>query len=935
MGGETPIAREEKLIITNNTVKFMKKYLFSALAMGLMLTSCQSDEPFALGEGGEKQVTFTLNVPCELGTRATTGNNSELGGFSNNQGVTRYYTLVLEANGDTQILKQSNATTTATFTPTVVLGRNYKITAYASLDNNGSIDEKADIEAISVKKNFNDETKDAYFHTTTHNFANGDLETLSLKRPFGKLRLLATDYNVTDNAKPITDVKSVTIEYTSEIPNQFDAVDGIFDNKVQIATYTYAWTKNGSNYENYYSMTDGAMPLFADYIPANGGDNPTSFKVTVTYGNNETYSRIFNDIPVKRNALTTLKGAFFTAGAQITVNVVDAFDNSEAENITFATTAKQFIDAVNAVEDDQVITLSDDIKFSENARTLNSGSWYDGLYYIGDKSFTIDLNGKTISQDGSVNDYLLNFKNAPATNTRSAGSKANTITIKNGTIDAGTAAYCALCTSSVQENQLTINLENVTLINKNSNGSTVKVRGGAILNVKEGTKIIGNDSYLGIECIASTVNINEGAEIYMNGTSSYNGCLVGVGGNGTINVKGGYGKGVKGGFIAMTSGGTINVSGGEWIANTDGTIGDNSNLYVLTAQSNKNESGFAGPSVINVTDGTFRGGMDAWVLNNLPEEQAELIIKGGNFNADPTRYLDEGCSVNKENDIYTVAGPAAKVGNTKYATIDDAIANWTNNTTLTLLSDVTLNDVVKISSTEHHILDLGTFTLTGAKGKNAIEIVNNGRSSASYALDIKADATNPGGISASSTIVKTTGKSGVKDRPIIRFYNGVFNASNIINHGGSNGTNCPQFQFHGGVYNGSLTANRALIQIYGGTFNGRFYISVDSSAYALISGGKFKYLDNLYGSALNSDKFTIGSSKGNFDRGVYVDDEGYIVVGGPVITEFGDKFAAKATNVSKAGSYLPYSSAAEHGLYYTNAEMAIKKHGEANVEVKQ
>jgi hypothetical protein len=111
-------------------------------------------------------------------------------------------------------------------------------------------------------------------------------------------------------------------------------------------------------------------------------------------------------------------------------------------------------------------------------------------------------------------------------------------------------------------------------------------------------------------------------------------------------------------------------------------------------------------------------------------------------------------------------------------------------------------------------------------------------------------------------------------------------------------------------------------------------MSVDSSSYARIGGGKFKYMDNLYGSALNADKFTIGSAKGVFDRGVYVDDEGYIVVGGPAITEFGDKFAAKATNVSAAGSYLSYSSAAEHGLYYTNAQMAIDKHKEANVVLK-
>ena len=221
----------------------------------------------------------------------------------------------------------------------------------------------------------------------------------------------------------------------------------------------------------------------------------------------------------------------------------------------------------------------------------------------------------------------------------------------------------------------------------------------------------------------------------------------------------------------------------------------------------------------------------------------------------------------------------AKVGNTEYATIDEAIANWTNGSTLTLLANVTLSDVIQLSSTEYHILDLGTYTMTAAKNKDAIQIVNNGRSSASYALDIKADTTNPGGITATGkAVVKTTGKSGVKDRPIIRFYNGVFTASNIVSHSGSNGTNCPQFQFHGGVYNGNISTNRALLQFYGGTFNGKFYASVDSSAYTLIAGGRFKYLDNLYGSALNADKFTIGTSKGNFNVGVYVDTDGYIVV---------------------------------------------------------
>ena len=84
----------------------------------------------------------------------------------------------------------------------------------------------------------------------------------------------------------------------------------------------------------------------------------------------------------------------------------------------------------------------------------------------------------------------------------------------------------------------------------------------------------------------------------------------------------------------------------------------------------------------------------------------------------------------------------------------------------------------------------------------------------------------------------------------------------------------------------------------------------------------------------NNTKFWFGTSMANSNVGLYIDDENYLVVGGPVITEFGEKFAAKATNPTKWSAYLQYSSAAANGLYYTNAEMAIKKHGEANVVLK-
>lgn len=282
--------------------------------------------------------------------------------------------------------------------------------------------------------------------------------------------------------------------------------------------------------------------------------------------------------------------------------------------------------------------------------------------------------------------------------------------------------------------------------------------------------------------------------------------------------------------------------------------------------------------------------------------------------------------------VLRAQGNVAKVGNTEYATIDEAIAAWTNGTTLTLLANVTLSDVIQLSSTEYHILDLGFYTMTAASKKDAIQIVNNGKSSASYALDIKADATNPGGITATGkAVVRTTGISGVKDRPIIRFYNGEFNSSYIVYHSGSNGTNCPQFWFYGGEFDGTIFANRAKFIFYGGTFNGNIHISVDSNADALVVGGTFKQLSNSYGSALNSDKFTIGSAAGVYDKEVYVDDNGYYVI---AAAEPSEGIQADVAKTPGTNDYLAYSKVATEGqLGYTDVYTAIEKNNSGTITV--
>ena len=338
---------------------------------------------------------------------------------------------------------------------------------------------------------------------------------------------------------------------------------------------------------------------------------------------------------------------------------------------------------------------------------------------------------------------------------------------------------------------------------------------------------------------------------------------------------------------------------------------------------------------VNISGGTFYSHFD----NVSPVELSSgSSITGGTYythSEDPSNhtyisnYVAEGYEL--VNGVVQ-REPVAKVGNTGYQNIDDAIAAWTNNTTLTLLADVTLSDVVTLKSTEHHILDLSTYTMTAASGKNAIEITCNGLSNATYALTVNADSENPGGITATGKSCIYYKKSdSTKDRPIILINNGVFTGSYSINSTSNGNTNCPQVWINGGVFNSYMNLTKNMLRVSGGTFHAAINCTGDSSAYREIKGGRFKSWQFMTADAPN--KFWVGSGNGNYNVGVYVDREGYLVVGGPVITEVSEAYPAMAADYNKWSSYLKYSSAATYGLFYEDKDMAIKKHGADNVTV--
>ena len=504
--------------------------------------------------------------------------------------------------------------------------------------------------------------------------------------------------------------------------------------------------------------------------------------------------------------------------------------------------------AVAAVEDGGTITLVANEVFTEK-NYYDNGGWKDGLGYAGDKSFTIDLNSKTIGQDGALNDYLIWIKND--------GSKANTITLKNGTLDAGTTAYCAFATASSNKQKITINLENVNLIGNNSNGAVAKIRGGAELNVKAGTVITGKNNYVGIEAAGNNtvVNIYDGVNIYQNGTSSYVGAIVGASQNATMNIYGGYGKSAKCGIIVMSTGATINVSGGEWIANNDGTVATDNNA-VLVSQNNRYETGWACKSILNVTGGTFKGGYNCYGMGpGVEPNDAQINIKGGDFNANPASYVVAGYESVEKNGVYTVGKPQA------LAAFEAAIAQGGE---VTLSADITLLESVKIEG-KTVVLDLNGKTVTAPlfsafEVKNGAELtIKNGKVVA-YESTVRAIGGKAVIESGEYTSTGTAADSPATNRYSLDcreggeliINGGTFKSNNgMINVGSTVTINGGKFE---NVVEKTITRHFAYVSapltINDGEFYGKanssaggcFFCGAGASGYIQINGGKFTSL---------------------------------------------------------------------------------------------
>ena len=358
-----------------------------------------------------QQVAFTVSLPDAVSTRAAGGTNSAAGGVSNNVGAPVKFNVALYLDGrlvfaDNKTAPSTGNHTSATFEPTLVIGENYQLVAYAEFDNDvvatgEGTTPNTNMGLIAIESGINNEMNDEYFVTKTVTAA-PELSA-ELKRPYGKLRLIAEDLHEAERQFGST-IDSVGVTYKYTRPTNFNVKAGTFD-----PAYTEAAQTFTAKYGVYGADTNDARTIFVDYIPGkfDGSETMMPFTITVNFANGKTYTRDFRqDIPVKRNHLTTLKGRLFTIDSDLTLTIEENFEGETEKN--FANDLEWVAANGGTVNLTQDITLTKALNVTKNMVINLNGNTVTGNINVAEGvSLTVD-GGAIVNTNASVSGITSN-----------------------------------------------------------------------------------------------------------------------------------------------------------------------------------------------------------------------------------------------------------------------------------------------------------------------------------------------------------------------------------------------------------------------------------------------------------------------------------------------------------------------------------------------
>lgn len=361
------------------------------------------------------------------------------------------------------------------------------------------------------------------------------------------------------------------------------------------------------------------------------------------------------------------------------------------------------------------------------------------------KNVTLDLNGKNLvfqcitvdihgnltikdsgnggTYNGTYVDYSVRVKRGGIFNLES-GTLTNSSTTEGTSnvvvwVEGGTAKKPAASTANIKGGKI------------ETKGTPVFVRDpGATVNVSGG-ELVGS----GLACIAgngskgqggTTINVSGGTLTANAADEASAACGIYHPNEGTLNITGGN-INVADGVGVLMRGGEMTMTGGEINATSDdatrtGSVGDTNQKIGVCGVIFDRDANYPAVATTSIKiDGEAKvsGAKAAVELindNNVADAKSAFKLKGGTYSSDVTALLDENSVAVKQGENYVVTTYYAQVGETKYATLQEAANAATAGQTVMVLNDVdmTKDGNLTVNEGKDIVLDMNGHSIKGA-----------------------------------------------------------------------------------------------------------------------------------------------------------------------------------------------------------------------------
>ena len=347
----------------------MKRYLlstFTIAAAALLMTSCNDEMDNGLKTGDEGTVTFTAQLPSEMGTRA----------FADGLTAKHLQYAVYEAGQSTPLKVFGDETTVVgeaemvnlkkSVTLKLTSGKSYDVIFWADATTDSPYTFNPASQKVSVdysKVNNNSDNCDAFFKKETITVSGNQSVDVKLTRPFAQVNIGTDDF---DAAK----ASGLEVTQTEVVAKAFATLNLATGEVADEADRTFTMKAIPTASDGEFPVAGGYKYLSMDYLLV-GADKAT-VDVAFNYGGPQ--SRTFTNVPVQRNYRTNIYGSLLTNTTDFNVVIEPAFATTNY-NLGALYTASQIGGAV---------TLSDNVDFDRTI-AVQPG-----------KTMSVNLNGKTV-----------------------------------------------------------------------------------------------------------------------------------------------------------------------------------------------------------------------------------------------------------------------------------------------------------------------------------------------------------------------------------------------------------------------------------------------------------------------------------------------------------------------------------------------------------